>query len=152
MGDSVIDRDPLAELGIVPVNPAFMSDYKQDYQDAFRRRKIEEDTWHHYWRYEWRSVSYHDWRKTKGYITTLEQFLAYGIPGMMGGAPWELVELAKLVERRIPDAEFRVEFFGYDPILRVFYLAPPPYPRRAYDACLGIWEGASIKAMAIHNP
>jgi hypothetical protein len=145
MGDSVVDRDPLTELGIVPVDAKFASDYKQEYQDAFQMRKIKEDTWnHHYWQFQWRSLSYEHWRRGLRYIGTLERFLTTGIPGMMGGAPWELVELAKLVEREIPDAEFRVEFFGYDPILRVMYRNG----ERLDEACLGIWEGSTIKAIA----
>lgn len=144
MGDSVVDHDPLTELGIVPVSTQFATDYKREYQEAFMARKIREGEFIDYGRFGWRALRYDDWRRCLRYIGTLERFLETGVPGQLGGAPWELVQLANLVEREIPDAEFWVEYFGYDPILRVMYR----HGERLNQACLGIWEGGTIKAIA----
>lgn len=71
-------------------------------------------------------------------------YRAFGKPGVKNPAPEALIALAERVHAEIPEAQFVVDYLGYDPILQVVYHVDG----KRQKACLGIWDSGVLKAIA----
>jgi hypothetical protein len=61
------------------------------------------------------------------------------------GAPSEVIDLAKTVQRGLQNAQFQLEYFYTDPILNVIYMDATGVKHRD---CLAIWDKGKVLAIA----
>lgn len=155
----ILEDDALTRIGVTPVPYALVQRYKAEYKARWMRlpsNRVLRGP------FEWRTIYFVVWRAEEGFrrygksdltktlkTITLTDFLAAPTKFNMRSSdrtppPKELVDLATMVEKNLPDAQFSVEYFDTDPVLNVHY-------GETY-ACLGIWDKGEIIAIADHNP
>lgn len=156
--DDVRVGDPLARLGIMPIPYDQVQRYKDRYKAVWLERGKDRGR---QGPFEWRTVSFFDWMEQQKLHEfwhpnkahkpiTLEDFLAAPMKfnkrtSDATPAPQALVDLATVVERNVEEAHFSVDYFDTDPVLNV------RYGRGLHSACLGIWDGGKVVAIADHE-
>jgi len=136
---TTFETDALAMLGIVPVSAVLVEQHKTKVLDTYlQRHKHDENVISG--SVKWAS---HKIRPGELHFTLTHprRTFAFNSPSR-SRAPANLVTLAEHVEGRLKNAVFSIDYFYTDPVLNVHY--------DGKAACLGIWEGRKIVAMATH--
>lgn len=141
LGHNSAMYDPLERMGIVPIDAAFVGQYKAEYRAEIILTKLRRQ--HRVSRgIEWLTA-------TAEMFHSVRHFLYSGLDCYMASdrsaAPPELVALAERVEKGILGAEFSIDYLYIDPVLNVTY---PVGDGKRTVCCLGIWDKGVLKKIA----